>query len=78
MSILSVIVTYFLVWWTMIFLVIPSANERKEKGGLYPDPPNIPKKILITSLLSVLITLAIWAFVRLDVFSFRLWANEWE
>ncbi len=78
MSILSIIVTYFLTWWVIIFLVIPSANQRKEEGGQYPDPPNIPQKILVTSGISAIITLAIWALVRLDIFSFRQWADQWN
>lgn len=78
MSVVAIIVTFFLTWWTMIFLVIPSSNERKTPGALYPDNPRIPQKILATSVLSALLTLAIWYGVRLDIFSFRQWAKHWD
>lgn len=78
MSALSLIVTYFLTWWVVIFLVIPKANDRKEEGAQYPDKPNIPQKIIVTSLISLIITLAIYALVRLDIFSFRQWADQWD
>ena len=78
MSILSLIVTYFLTWWVVIFLVIPKSNERREEGALYPDNPGLVQKIMVTSLISAIITLAIWALVRLDIFSFRQWADQWD
>lgn len=78
MSVLAVIVTFFLTWWTIIFLVVPPSNDRKEKGAAYPDNPRFTQKILLTSLFSALITLAIWGSVRLDIFSFRQWAAHWD
>lgn len=78
MNILSIIVTFFLTWWVIIFLVIPKSNERKEEGGLYPDNPRMVQKIIVTSVISAIITLAIWALVRLDMFSFRQWTDQWD
>ena len=78
MSILSLIVVYFLTWWTMIFLVVPSSNERKEEGSAYPDDPKLKYQILRTSLFSLLVTAIIWYIVDLEIFSFREWANEWD
>lgn len=78
MSVLAVIVTFFLTWWVMIFLVVPPSNDRKEAGSAYPDNPRFSQKILLTSLISALITLAIFGAVRLDIFSFRQWAAHWD
>lgn len=78
MSIVAIAVTFFLVWWTLIFLVVPRSNVRKEEGTAYPDDPGVVKNILATSVYSALLTLAIWAGVRLDIFSFRQWAKHWD
>ena len=78
MSPLAIIVTYFLTFWTIIFLVVPASNDRKKAGDTYPDNPRIWQKFLITALISAVITLAIWGFVRLDIVSIRDWADHWD
>ncbi len=71
MPIGSIIAVYFVTWWLCLFLVLPfGIRSHAEQGegvepGNEPGAPwraNIGKKILITTLLSlVVVVLLLWA-----------------
>ena len=81
MSWISGIVVYLLVWWTLLFCVLPWGNQPEEnpevanaKGA--PANPRIRKKFLITTLLSCGLWLIIYGLIESDVISFNEMARK--
>lgn len=71
-------VVYALIWWTLLFCILPigvqpQAQGVVEEGGWRgaPAAPRLGRKILWTTLLSGVIWLGIWALVESDLISFR-------
>ena len=71
-------VVYALVWWTLLFCVLPvgvkpQVQANVEEGGWRgaPAAPQLGRKLLWTTLLSGVIWLAIWWLVNSDLISFR-------
>jgi predicted secreted protein len=69
----SGIVVYILTWWTVLFAVLPWGLKRDEMGR--PENFNIWKKIIATSLVSVVIWVIIYGLIEADIISFRLMAD---
>jgi len=72
------IIVYLLVWWTVLFIVLPIGTRPIAKG----DPSNggwrgtpvaarIGPKLIGTTLLSAIVWLGIWALVQVEALSFR-------
>ncbi|MCW8084844.1 DUF1467 family protein [Sabulicella glaciei] len=70
-------VVYSLVWWTLLFCVLPIGVKpeegRLEEGGWRgaPATPQLGRKIIWTTILSTVIWLAIYALIESDLISFR-------
>jgi len=76
MSWIEGIVVYVLIWWVVIFAVLPwgvRAPEEFVPGQARGAParPRLGLKAGITTLVSAVIWLVIWALVRSDWISFR-------
>lgn len=65
----SGIVVYLLVWWTMLFAVLPFGLKRGEDGK--PEDPRLLRKILMTTLLAAVVSCVIYILVEADIISFR-------
>jgi predicted secreted protein len=75
MGIVSSIVLYFLIWWTVIFTTLPFGNRPSETvtighAGSAPARPNLKKKLVATTIIAFLLWLAInplvhWGLDRL-------------
>lgn len=70
------IIVFFCVWWVVLFMVLPWGVRRVEnpEPGHEPGAPERPmlwRKALITTLLSVLVWLAIHLVISLELVSFR-------
>jgi predicted secreted protein len=65
----SGIVVFLLIWWTMIFCVLPWGLRRDETGK--PEMPRLRRKFLITTGLSFFLWLGIYALIETDIISFR-------
>ena len=70
MHIGSIIAIYFVVWWTVLFAVLPWGNRTQAEVGVIepgsapsaPARPRLVLKAIATSILSaVLVALLIWA-----------------
>jgi predicted secreted protein len=66
MDVVTFVFVYVLVWWIVIFCVLPfgnKAHEEKGKGyaGSAPANPRIKQKLLWTSLIALLVTSTIYA-----------------
>ena len=76
MDIVSGIVVYILLWWWVLFMVLPfgaKAPEVVEKGHApsAPEKPRLVKKMLITSVIALVLWFAVDAIIASGIFSFR-------
>ncbi|HZH26684.1 MAG TPA: DUF1467 family protein [Azospirillaceae bacterium] len=72
---------YFTVWWTVLFAVLPWGvhQQTAPEPGTEPGAPAKPlllKKFVATSLISAVITAAIWGIGESGWLSFREMARE--
>jgi len=70
------IIVFVIVWWVVIFMVLPwgaRPPENPEPGHApsAPENPQLLKKALITTAISVVVWLVIYAVVESDLISFR-------
>ncbi|MCX8133690.1 MAG: DUF1467 family protein [Roseococcus sp.] len=75
------LVVFALVWWTVLFCVLPIGVKPDPKGDIEaggwrgtPLRPMLGRKVLWTTAISVVIWAGIYAFVESGVVSFR---DEW-
>lgn len=73
------IVVYFLIWWVVIFAVLPWGVERDQGGPEVTGPgapaiPRIKEKFLATTFISAVIWGIIALLIESDLISFRDWA----
>ena len=76
MSIVGGIVTYAIIWWLVLFIVLPWGNrpdKSPESGHVASAParPRIGLKFLVTTAISALIFLIVWATIESGWISFR-------
>ena len=77
MTWVSGLVLYVLVWWTVLFAVLPLwtrpvvAPDRPEHFPGAPAQPLLRRKILLTSVVSAAVWGFIWAVVESGAISFR-------
>lgn len=70
------IVVYVLVWWVVVFAVLPLWVTPADPGDLghaagAPREPHLARKALVTTFVAAVIWLAIFALVRSPWLSFR-------
>ncbi|MDJ0388132.1 DUF1467 family protein [Roseomonas sp. E05] len=71
------LVVYFLVWWTVLFTVLPVGvrpdAEGQAPGGWRgaPEAPGLGRKALWTTAVATLIFLGLYALITSDWLSFR-------
>jgi len=65
--------TYLVVWWTVLFAILPLGSRTFAEMGMAPPPgcdpgapvdPKLGKKFIATTGISAIVFLAIWAIVR--------------
>jgi len=75
-SLIGSIISFLLIWWVLLFMVLPwgaqSAHEMGEEVAAGNEPsaplkPNMGRKLLITTLLSIPVWLIYFASVKLDL-----------
>ena len=76
MDIVSGIVVYILLWWWVLFMVLPfgaKAPEQIEKGHATsaPERPQLLKKMLVTSLIALVLWFVVNEIISSGIFSFR-------
>ena len=70
------VMVYIVIWWTVLFAVLPLGVRRVENPGLgqekgAPERPQLLRKAVITSLVAGVLWLGFYFLHRADVFSFR-------
>jgi predicted secreted protein len=68
MSWFTGIIVFLLIWWTVIFTVLPFGLRRDETGK--PDDPRLAHKALLTTGISVLLWLAVYALIEAGIINF--------
>ena len=82
MGITGGIVVFLLIWWLALFMVLPwgvrppDAPETGHETGA-PEKPRIKEKVLITTGIAMVAWLIIFAFIELNLFSFRDAVRDW-
>ena len=74
------LMVYLVIWWTILFTVLPLGVRRIENPGRgqdpgAPDKPQLLRKAIITSLVAGVLWLGFYFLHQADVFSFRQWAQ---
>jgi len=69
-------VTFVIIWWMVLFAVLPLGVRRVENPGRgqdhgAPERPQLLRKAIITSLVAAVLWLGYYFSLRADVFSFR-------
>ena len=77
MSWISGTVVYFLIWWVVLFAVLPIGTNPIPEGDPEsgwrgtPQQPQLWRKVLITTLVSAVIWAGVAALIQSDWLSFR-------
>lgn len=63
---------YFLIWWLVIFCVLPwGIRTDMETGSGAPVNANIKKKFLITTGISLLVWLLVYGLIQANLIDYR-------
>ena len=78
MTFLTAVFIYLLVWWVVIFAVLPLGVERHDDAGKgydagAPNNAQIKKKLIMTTVISFVIVLAMYILVELGVIQWTQW-----
>jgi predicted secreted protein len=70
------VMVYLVIWWTILFAVLPLGVRRVENPGKgeergAPERPQLLRKAIITSIVAAVLWLAFYFLHQADVFSFR-------
>ncbi|MGH1403193.1 MAG: DUF1467 family protein [Alphaproteobacteria bacterium] len=87
MQITSGIVVFIMIWWSVIFCILPigmsttydkdDENDTLQAPGA-PKTFNLKKKLLLTTLISVILWCIAYIIIETDVFDIREWALREE
>jgi predicted secreted protein len=70
------VMVYLVIWWTVLFAILPLGVRRVENPGRgedhgAPERPQLLRKAVITSFVAAALWGVFYLLHRLDVFSFR-------
>jgi predicted secreted protein len=74
---ITAVATYFVIWWVVLFAVLPLGTKPVADADPHsgwrgaPERPQLGRKALITTLVSAVIFLAIYLTVTQDWFGLR-------
>ncbi len=78
MSVFTGVIVYVLIWWTVLFAILPIGTRPdpvgdSSSGGWRgtPQRPLLLRKILATTVVSAVLWLGVYALVESDWLSFR-------
>ena len=75
------LMVYLVIWWTILFAVLPLGVRRVENPGVgqdhgAPERPQLLRKAIITSLAAAVLWLGFYFLRQSDVFDFRHWVQN--
>ncbi|MBM3647491.1 MAG: DUF1467 family protein [Alphaproteobacteria bacterium] len=70
------IMVYLVIWWTVLFAVLPLGVRRVRAPGRgedhgAPERPELLRKAIITTVVAAVLWLGFYVVYRADIFSFR-------
>ena len=70
------VMVYFVIWWTILFAVLPLGVKKVENPGRgqdhgAPDTPQLLRKAVITSLVAAVLWAGFYFLHQMDFSSFR-------
>lgn len=70
------VMVYLVIWWTVLFCVLPLGVRRVEKPGKgqehgAPEKPDLVRKAIITTIVAAVVWIVFFALHQADIFSFR-------
>jgi predicted secreted protein len=70
------VMVYLVIWWTILFAVLPLGVRRVENPGKgeergAPERPQLARKAIITSIVAAVLWIGFYVLHQADVFSFR-------
>lgn len=70
------VMVYVVLWWTVLFAVLPLGVRRVENPGKgeergAPERPDLLRKAIITSIVTAVLWLIFYFLHEADIFSFR-------
>lgn len=76
------LMVYFVIWWTILFTILPLGVRRVENPGLgqdhgAPQAPQLLRKAIITSLVAAVLWLIFYYIHQSDLFDFRKWVENY-
>ncbi len=81
MSPLTALFIYLLIWWVVIFTILPLGVERHEEVGKgydagAPKIANLKQKLKITTVVSAAILAVMWILVEVGVIRWTEWFTK--
>lgn len=75
------IVVYILIWWLVLFTVLPWMNRPAENPQLghvtsAPNTPNLGRKFIITSAIAAFLWVCVFAMVTTGIINYRAMAQQ--
>ena len=76
MTVVSAIVTYLIIWWLVLFMVLPWGNRPRDlpEPGHVPSAPANPRiwqKFAVTTGVSLILLLVVWGVIETGWINFR-------
>ena len=76
MSLSFAIAIYVVIWWTVLFAILPLGVKRVENPGRgqehgSPERPQLVRKAVITTIVAAVLWIAFFFLHQTDLFSFR-------
>lgn len=78
MSVFSGVLVYALIWWTVLFTILPIGTRPESAGDASsggwrgtPERPLLLRKVIATTLVSAVLWLGAYALIASDWLSFR-------
>ena len=70
------LMVYLVIWWTVLFAILPLGVKRAENPGRgqdrgAPETPQLLRKAVITTIVATILWLGFYFLHQMDVFSFR-------
>ena len=84
MSVSFAIAIYVVIWWTVLFAILPIGVRTQDEDGAVvpgtpgsaPSRPRLVRVVLLTTLVSGLVFGALWAAVRYNVIDLQQWLGR--
>jgi len=83
MSFVSGVVVYIMIWWVVLFCVLPFGVAREHEGlddtHMAPGAshaPKVGKKMLVTTLISFVVWGIVYVVIDMEIINFREMAKE--